>query len=401
MRRRVMVGLGLTAALLLVGSARGASQERLPTNPVAGAQIFIEKGCVLCHAIRGEGGSIGPDLGRVELNHSLLEVAGIMWSHSPRMNEKLRELRAIRPILTPQEMGDLIAFLYFLNYFGQTGDPKVGEDLFAKKGCQRCHRVGGAGGRVGPPLDSYKQYVSPIFIARALWNHGPEMKAAMKRHGVKRPEFAGNDLSHILAYIQTASTALVERRYVAPGNPQRGREVFKAKGCLGCHAIRGRGGRVGPDLGQIDRLRGSLTQIAGTMWNHGPKMWDAMRQRKITPPELTVEEMNDLVTYLYFLQYMDEPGDTKVGRALFSEKGCVQCHSLRAREEGKIFLGGREIRAALASPIAVVTAMWNHASQMEMVAEARRIVWPRFEGHEMADIVAYVLSGVGQPQGGP
>lgn len=401
MKRGILVGLVLAAALFLVGSAWGASEENLPTNPAAGAQIFIKKGCVLCHAIRGEGGSVGPDLGRVKLNHSLLEVAGIMWSHSPRMNEKLRELRAIRPTLSPQEMGDLIAFLYFLNYFGQAGDPKVGEALFAEKECVRCHQLGGVGGNVGPSLDSYKQYVSPIFIARALWNHGPQMKAMMEKHGVKRPKLTGGDLDHILAYIQMASTAVVERRYVEPGNPQRGRAVFEGKGCLGCHSIQGRGGTVGPDLGQIDNLRGSLTEIAGTMWNHGPPMWAAMSERNIEPPKLTLEEMNDLITYLYFLQYMDEPGDAKVGRALFSEKGCVNCHSLARKEEGKIYLRADKARAALVSPIAVVTAMWNHASQMEVVAEARRIVWPRFRGREMADLVAHILSGVGQPIEGP
>lgn len=401
MSRRVVVGLGAAVALLVAGLAWGASEKSLPTNPVAGAQIFIDKGCVLCHAIRGEGGSVGPDLGRVELNHSLLEVAGIMWSHSPRMNEKLKELRAIRPSFTPKEMGDLIGFLYFLNYFGQAGDPKVGETLFGAKGCKGCHQLGGEGGQVGPPLDSYKQYVSPIFIAQALWNHGPKMKVAMEKHGVKRPKFSGNDLDHIMAYIQADSTAVVERRYMEPGNPQGGMVLFEAKGCLGCHSIRGRGGTVGPDLGEIDRLRGSLTQIAGSMWNHAPNMWAAMRERNIQPPKLTLKEMNDLVTYLYFLQYMDEPGDAKTGRALFLEKGCVNCHSLTGREEGKIHLGGKKTRAALTSPIAVVTAMWNHASQMEMVAEARRIAWPHFRGREMADIVAYILSGVGQPPEGP
>jgi mono/diheme cytochrome c family protein len=391
------------STFLAAGRAWGFSDETLPTNPVAGSQIFIEKGCVLCHAIRGEGGSIGPDLGRVELNHSLLEVAGIMWSHSPRMTEKLEELRAIRPTFTPKEMGDLIAFLYFLNYFGQSGDPKTGARLFKEKGCMRCHQVGSKGGQVGPALDSYKQYVSPIFMARALWNHGPEITAAMKKLGIKRPKLVGDDLNHILAYIQAASSTVVERRFLEPGNPQRGLEIFRKKGCFRCHAIKGRGGRIGPDLGRLPELRGSLTHIAGTMWNHGPAMWAAMRRMKTKPPKLTAEEMNDLVTFLYFLQYIDEPGDAKIGRALFSEKGCAQCHTLKEAEEGKITLARGQTRdtGALSSPLAVVTAMWNHAPRMERVAEARRLTWPRFQGREMADLVAYILSRAGPPVRGP
>jgi cytochrome c551/c552 len=337
----------------------------------------------------------------VELNHSLLEVAGIMWSHSPQMSEKLEELRAIRPTFTPEEMGDVIAFLYFLNYFGQPGDPKTGSTLFEEKGCVHCHQVGGKGTSVGPPLDSYKQYVSSIFMARALWNHGPEITAAMEKRGVKRPKLVGDDLNHILAYIKAASSAVVEYRYLEPGNPQRGKALFSEKQCIQCHTIKGRGGKVGPDLGRLPELRGSLTHIAGTMWNHGPAMWAAMRKRDMKPVKLTAAEMNDLVTYLYFLQYIDEPGDAKVGRALFSEKGCTQCHSLQSGQEGMIPLIGQQRRAALSSPVAVVTAMWNHAPRMEMVAEAKRLVWPRFEGREMADLVAYILSGAGQTARGP
>jgi cytochrome c2 len=130
-------------------------------------------------------------------------------------------------------------------------------------------------------------------------------------------------------------------------------------------------------------------------------MWAAMRTRNMKPAKLTAEEMNDLVTYLYFLQYIDEAGDAKVGRALFSEKGCTQCHSLKAGQEGKIPLVGEEKRATLSSPVAVVTAMWNHAPNMEMVAEERRVVWPRFVGREMADLLAYILSGTSQSARGP
>lgn len=399
---RVLVCLTIVLSVLaLIGGAWGASSEVLPSNPVAGIDIFIEKGCVFCHAIRGEGGKVGPDLGLVELNHSLLEVAGIMWSHSPQMSEKLEELNAIRPTLKPEEMGDLIAFLYFLNYFGQPGDPKVGSALFEEKGCSRCHQLGGHGGQVGPPLDRYKQYVSPIFIARALWNHGPKMASLMKKLGVKRQKLVGEDLNHILAHIKATSSVEVERKYLEPGNPLRGEALFTEKRCLECHSIKGQGGKVGPDLGRLPELRGSLTHIAGTMWNHGPAMWEAMKKRNMTPVNLSAEEMNNLVTYLYFLQYIDEPGDAKVGRALFSEKGCVQCHGLRADQEGKVLLRGDEKRETLSSPIAVVTAMWNHAPNMAMVAEERRVNWPRFEGHEMADLLAYILSGKDQSARGP
>ena len=38
---------------------------------------------------------------------------------------------------------------------------------------------------MGPVLDSLKQFTSPIFIAAALWNHGPQMAevARLSREG--------------------------------------------------------------------------------------------------------------------------------------------------------------------------------------------------------------------------
>src|SRR3990170_2471317 len=56
-----------------------------------------------------------------------------------------------------------------------------------------------------------------------------------------------------------------EHVYAAPGNPKRGEDLFTKKRCVECHSIRGHGGSIGPDLGI--KLKGSLTQITGAMWN--------------------------------------------------------------------------------------------------------------------------------------
>jgi hypothetical protein len=53
----------------------------------------------------------------------------------------------------------------------------------------------------------------------------------------------------------------------------------------------------------------------------------------------------------------------------------------------------------LKTPLAVITAMWNHAGQMTETMVAENVAWPILKGGEMADLIAYLLetqAGSGQ-----
>src|SRR5512140_1901194 len=172
---RARAVLALLAALITMhATALGAEVDRkaLPADPLAGRQVFLQKGCQTCHAVWGEGGSLGPDLGKGGVWHSVMQLAGVLWNHSPEMIEKMRERRMSRPVISGTEMADLAAFLYFLNYFDAPGDAVRGKLLFTDKGCSKCHALG-AGASIGPALDKYKQLASPLFLARAMWSRGP------------------------------------------------------------------------------------------------------------------------------------------------------------------------------------------------------------------------------------
>src|SRR5208282_6545684 len=126
-----------------------------------GRTVFSEKGCIRCHAIWAQGGNLGPDLARSGVRLSVLQLAGVLWNHSPAMVEKMRERRIERPMLTTREMAELASFLYFLDYLDLPGEPEAGEAKFTQKGCVKCHTLGGKGGGVGPALDKYKRFASP------------------------------------------------------------------------------------------------------------------------------------------------------------------------------------------------------------------------------------------------
>jgi mono/diheme cytochrome c family protein len=397
MRGRVArAGLAaLLLAALLVPPAQGSGAEdgatTLPGDPLAGRQVFLEKACDHCHAVWGEGGTLGPDLGKGGMWRSVMQLAGVLWNHSPEMIEKMRERRIARPSISSAEMANLAAFLYYLDYFDPPGDPVKGESLFAERGCGRCHAVGGRGGRVGPRLDGLKRFASPLFLAGAMWTHGPAMARKMAETQVPRPRFEGADLADILAYVQRDSAEKSgEKVYMVPGSPARGGKVFAAKGCVDCHAVRGAGGRVGPDLGNRP-LHRSVTEMAGQMWNHEPTMWAKMQALGIPLPEFSEQDLSDLIAYLFFLQYFDPPGNVERGKSVYLDKGCVLCHYAPAGTE-KLLAPDLSRSRALASPMELSSAMWNHAPVMETQFRERGLPWPRFSGDEVRDLVAYLLS---------
>jgi len=204
---------------------------------------------------------------------------------------------------------------------------------------------------------------------------------------IPRPTFEKNDIPDLLAYIRSVGGG-VERIYVQPGNPQHGEKLFSVKRCSQCHSINHEGARVGPNLRA--RLKGTLMTIAGAMWNHGPKMWAKMAERGIEVPSLTTDEMSDLISYLYFLQFIDPPGEAKRGGIVYQEKRCGKCHTLPGIAGTVAPDLARTER--LKTQLDVVSEMWNHASTMEQKMLEASVEWPVFRGGEMADLIAYLLS---------
>ena len=360
----------------------------LPGNPLEGSQLFSEKGCLRCHAINGVGGVGGPDLGQGILKRSLLDIAGVMWNHSPGMAHVIEERRAARPVFKAPEMASLLSFLYYIGSLDAPGDAAIGERLFRDKQCQTCHSLGGRGGKQGPALDGYSKYASPIFLSVGLWNHGKAMAGVMETLRISRPTFDKNNIPDLFAYIRSFGRG-VERIYAQPGSPRNGEKLFLQKRCIECHSVTPQGDPTRANL-RARLIKGSLMSIAGAMWNHGPKMWADMARRGIPTSSLTAEEMSDIIGYLYFLQFIDPPGVAERGRIVFQEKRCGKCHVAPEKgvAQGPDFAKSDKLKTQLE----VVTEMWNHASTMEEKMLKESLEWPVFRGGEMADLMAYLTS---------
>jgi len=385
------VKLVVVAALLLgPPDAAWAQPVFSPSqDPLAGSRVFGAKGCVKCHSINGIGGKVGPDLARNLKPRSFYDVATAMWNHLPRMAARMKQLGITRPELTAQEAGDLVGFLYTLNYFDRPGNRAAGQRLFSEKKCIVCHQVDGTGGVVGPNLDLLKQFASPIYVASAMWNHGPAMAEAMRAKGVERPTFTAQELRDLIAFLAPATSGPPEGPlYVLPGRPELGRELFVDKKCIQCHSVGGVGGKVGPDLVSLG-VRRSPVEFAATIWNKAPAMMKVMVSRNIALPQLSPENMADLVAYLYSVRYFASGGSVPKGWLVASNKGCLHCHGVSG-ERGKPASDLTRAKG-LDSSAAVLAALWNHTLVTPSVA-GKQLAWPILNAEEMADLVTLLES---------
>ncbi len=361
-----------------------AQEIKLPSNPLAGQIVFEEKRCIECHAISGFGGNIGPDLSRKYYYGSFLELAAIIWNHIPQMDRKYRLLKVERPNFTEEEMLNLIGFIYYLRYLGEPGSVSEGKKLLETKGCLNCHQIKGQGKRVGPDFKKIAKYSSPIYMVQAMWNHGPIMQVRIKKMGMKYPTLSGKDIVSITAYLRQFTGGNTAIR-MSPGNPVNGKILFKEKKCINCHSSKGEKGNVEVKLKGID-LKKSVAEIAGLMWNHSPLMLEYMRAKSISWPSLTKNEMADIIAYLYFLGFEDEPGDPLKGENIFEQKGCIRCHESGGKGEAPDLT----VMKKFGSPIRMIQLMWNHAPKMEDLILSLNEEWPRLTKTEMQDIYAYL-----------
>lgn len=184
-------------------SGKRREAELFPADPRKGRTLFGEKGCVSCHAINGEGGRVGPDLGSShQVAPSITQFAGLMWNHSPQMLAKMEQDRMARAQFAEREMADLIEYLYVVRYLEPVGRVDMGRDVFDRKHCANCHGADGRGGKGGPSLARRMEYLSPK-MAYTVWTHGPQMYRKMRDRNIAWPTLDEQELVDLMAFLNS------------------------------------------------------------------------------------------------------------------------------------------------------------------------------------------------------
>jgi cytochrome c2 len=363
-----------------------AYKPYLNSDLIQGRKVFEGKHCDQCHSIFERERKVGPKLQSSRFYGSFLDIFSTLWNHAPAMAVYMRKEVLDRPQFSTTELNQLVSFLYMLPYLGQPGNPRRGEALLGEKACFRCHSLGRKGKRDGVPLDALAVYQSQVVLLQRMWNHGPEMIRQMATTGTPIPSFSGNDMTDIFAALTESTGEKSRKVFLGVGNVENGLKVFTDKGCVKCHAIFGKGGKDAPDLGKTVS-QANVTTLITKLWNHTGKMREKFQEKKLEWPSFQETEMNDLIVFLYSLNYEDKPGDSQKGETIFRNKQCVDCHFKTDEDKNKIV---GDIKSADA--ILFATQLWNHIPAMEAAMVTQAVPWPTMSGQDLRDVLAFLKS---------
>ena len=195
--------LDLLSYLQKISSGKRHESSLLPASPSKGKLLFTKKGCIACHSVTNEGGHDGPSLGpQHESPPSLVQFAGLMWNHSPKMWDRMDKKNIPRPEFAEREMADLISYLYLVRYMEPVGRVDLGSRVFNEKHCANCHEADGHGKGEVPNLAHQQPYYAAQ-LAYTIWSHGPQMYEHMREKNIPWPTLTENELVDLIAFLNS------------------------------------------------------------------------------------------------------------------------------------------------------------------------------------------------------
>jgi len=85
-----------------------------PMDSRRGRELFLDKGCIVCHAVNRVGGTVGPALNAADMPKPMnaFEFAARMWRGAPAMAEMQEQVLGEVIKLNGQDLADLVAFAH-------------------------------------------------------------------------------------------------------------------------------------------------------------------------------------------------------------------------------------------------------------------------------------------------
>lgn len=369
-----MPNLGLTvdqstsiATFLMGESTKASDMTPAPSTPnqlAMGKRLVNSLGCLGCHTVQGHGASVGPELTNLKskvqpkwlyawmlnpkqfLPHSRMPVFGLSNEQATAIGNYLLSIGEEKTNAVPLKLGDAKA-------------RAEGEKLVSEKGCAGCHDIKGFARMAAPELSHEGDITADLLefgnardIKKAPYDYlvakimdpkkfdSPTFSSRMPKFGLDQGE--ANSMAIYLMSLTGRELPTEYRKGVELEHSPlvAGAKLFQQHDCNACHAVNGRGGKIGPDLThegeqvQPSWLFKFLKEPNRIRW------WADARMPNF---HLSDEEATTLVEYMMAASnqpapYEYVPADkmvyplASVGQKFFLDLKCQSCHPVGGKQ---------------------------------------------------------------------
>lgn len=339
-------------------------------NAAQGKVAFVEMGCYGCHdanVIEGLPKFSVPFSGMAK------KISGKKW-----VFKWIEDPQAVRPgtlmprfRFEPQAVADIVEYVYSLEDKDLTltrfdragGNTKNGKQVFTDKGCIACHspeRAKAGLTRRIPLLSDAGQKLTADWLFK--WIGDP--RSINPDTWMPKLELTPTDIADITAYLTTVADKEVRALLafdLLPGKSDDGKTLVQARGCLGCHRVKGAEdpSKVGVSVADVadkrmEELPFGNSDVPHTKWDwldnkiHKPNTYQTDDMPMYMPDYVMTDAEREHLVIFYLYNRLLKLPETYIVRAsrqqrvdergewMVSHFNCKGCHEILNGEKPRI-----------------------------------------------------------------
>jgi len=255
----------------------------VPGEAARGARAFESKRCSSCHGPAATADRKATPVKEWDSVYDPVELLYQMWTHAATMYMQKERVGGVAwEKLSARDLMDLTAYAQSQQRLGPVSNfslpaPAEGRAAFEAR-CSRCHQ-----GKLA--LETLLKNATWMEIGAGLWNHAPNMPSGAAT--------SQDEMRKLLAYVWDVQYSGQPGR----GNSVAGDRTFRDKRCITCHKDAVTGAPRSPRPGAF-----TAYSMVSLSWGRGRRMHSQMQAQGVNWPELSAEEMQNLVAFLNTLR---------------------------------------------------------------------------------------------------
>jgi mono/diheme cytochrome c family protein len=207
-----------------------------------------------------------------------------------------------------------------------------GQQVFEENGCRGCHKLSGVGGVIGPELDKVGARRSPEWLKKHFL-----APASVTPGSAMPPQILSETNLETITLFMLSLTGESAPGYYASmkvlPDTRQGLRLFQQKGCIGCHSLAGKGGKVGPALDDVGLRRAPAWMVQH--FREPQSLTPGTVMPKFGFTEAEARALTDFLLHLrdqnFAFSLPSLMGPVERGRETYRKYGCAGCHGAEGK----------------------------------------------------------------------